>query len=244
MRRELIGIILVAVVSMSFFATNMGVAQQEGEEKRTISVSGVYAISVDPDKAEVTIGVENQETTAQLSQQQNAKLIEKIKSTLLANGISKTDIETSYYSVYPVKTYPRACYEGDCDNEPRITSYRTTHLLKVTVRDIDKVGKCIDLAVNAGANKVNQISFGLSDEKRDTLYNDALAEAARNARIKADAIADGLGVRVTDIVSASEGYVSVTPIYRSLSASEASYDTDISPGEVSVSASVSVVYEF
>ena len=109
-------------------------------------------------------------------------------------------------------------------------------------RDREKAAAHLD----AGANKVNQISFGLSDAKREQLYTDALADAAKNARVKADAIAEGLGVRITGIVSASEGYVSVTPYYRSLGAAESavSYDTEISAGDVSVSASVSVVYEF
>jgi hypothetical protein len=250
MRKGIIGLVLIVLVAVSFFAASTAMAQDSSNatnETKTISVTGSYQLSMDPDKAEIYLGAETRATTALQSQQDNANIIAAVKSALYALGLTKADIETTSYSISPVYDYSKPCYETNCPwQPPKIVGYTTVHQLKIKTANIDKVGQYIDAAAKAGANNVNYISFGLSDSKQKTLYNQALTEASKNARDKANAIASGLSVRVKGVISANEGYVYVTPYYRSLSAgapesSQAS--TEISAGMIQVSASVSVVYE-
>jgi len=250
MKKGIIGLVLIVLVAVSFFAASTAMAQDASNttnETKTISVTGNYVLSMDPDKAEIYLGAETRAITALQSQQDNANIIAAVKSALYTLGLTKADIETTSYSISPVYDYSKACSDVNCIwQPPKIVGYTTVHQLKIKTVNIDKVGQYIDAAAKAGANDVNYISFGLSDSKQKTLYNQALTEAAKNAKDKANAIASGLSVRVKGVISANEGYVYVTPYYKSLSAgapesSQAS--TEISAGMIQVSASVSVVYE-
>jgi len=250
MRKGIIGLVLIVLVAVSFFAASTAMAQDSTNttnETKTISVTGSYQLSMDPDKAEIYLGAETQATTALQSQQDNANIIAAVKNALYAMGLVKADIETTSFSISPVYEYPKPCYESYCPLQlPKVVAYRTSHQLKIKTKNIDKVGQYIDAATKAGANDVNYISFGLSDDKQKTLYNQALTEASKNARDKANAIAAGLSVHVKGVLSANEGYVSVTPYYRTLSAAapeSGQASTEISAGMIQVSASVSVVYE-
>ncbi len=248
MKKGMIGLVLIVLIALSFFAASAGMAQTTTDnEKRTITVNGQYKTSMSPDKAEIYLGVETQSATARSSQQDNANIIQAIKASLYSLGLTSADIETTSYSIYPVYEYPQPCYGDKCPtpSSPKLTGYKTSHMLKVKASSIDKVGQYLDAAVNAGANDVSSIVFTLSDSKRNQLYKQALTEAAKNAKASADAIAAGLGTHVTGIVSATEGSTYVVPYYRTLAAGapESSATTDISPGLIEVSASLSVVYE-
>ncbi len=252
MKKGFIGLVLIVLVAVSFFAASTVMAQgtsNSTNETRTISVTGSYQLSMDPDKAEIYLGAETRATTALQSQQDNANIMAAVKNALYAMGLTKTDIETTSYSISPVYDYSTTCTQVNCPwQPPKIVGYTTVHQLKIKTANIDKVGQYIDAAAKAGANDVNYISFGLSDAKQKTLYNQALTEASKNAKDKANAIASGLGVHVVSVISANEGYVSVTPYYRSLAAGAPAADstqasTDISAGMIEVSASVSVVYQ-
>jgi uncharacterized protein YggE len=247
MKKGMIGLVLIVLIALSFFAASAGMAQTTNDnEKRTITVNGQYKTSMNPDKAEIYLGVETQATTARQSQQDNANIVQAIKSSLYSLGLVSADIETTSYSIYPVYEYPQPCYTESCPtpSSPKLVGYKTSHMLKIKASNIDKVGRYLDAAVNAGANDVSSIVFTISDSKRDQLYRQALTEAAKNAKASADAIATGLGTHITGIVSATEGSVSIVPYYRTLAAApEASSTTDISPGMIEVSASLSVVYE-
>lgn len=247
MKKGMIGLVLIVLIALSFFAASAGMAQTTTDnEKRTITVNGQYKTSMNPDKAEIYLGVETQATTARLSQQDNANIVQAIKSSLYSLGLTSADIETTHYSIYPVYEYPKPCYSDTCPtpSSPKLVGYKTTHMLKIKASNIDKVGQYLDAAVKAGANDVNSIVFTISDSKRDQLYRQALTEAAKNAKSKADAIATGLGTRVVGIVSATEGSTYVVPYYRALAAApEADAGTEIYAGMVEVSASLSVVYE-
>ncbi|MBC8484913.1 MAG: SIMPL domain-containing protein [Bacteroidetes bacterium] len=145
------------------------------EQENSIQVSGYSILSVDPDKAEIILGVETQEENALDSQQGNAEIMEKIMNALRANGIKKQDIKTHQYNVYPIRNWrsEKDYYE--------VIGYKTTHMVKVKTTDLDNVGKVIDAAVSAGANSFQGVSFGLTDEKQAEYINEVLKEAAKNA---------------------------------------------------------------
>jgi len=78
--------------------------------------------------------------------------------------------------------------------EPDDPDYVVTHTLTVTIRNIDSVGEVIEAATEAGANQTHGVFFGIED--RETLYIEALALAIADAKVKAEAIAEVLGVEI------------------------------------------------
>jgi len=243
-----VAIALACIVAVSFASTTAFGAQPTGQaadatgQNRLIDVTGTYTVVVDPDEANVYFGVEKDSNTAADAQKDVANRMAAIRSALALKGIASSDIETSSYSVN--KKY-------DWVNGITVDrGYTALHVIKVKVRDTSKVGAVIDAAVGAGADKVNRIEFGLSDAKKAELKKQALTEAAKNARMQADAIASGLGVKITGVESASTTTYSYQPypmyggavMAESVARDDA--PTEIDPKSVSMSATVSVTFSF
>ena len=117
---------------------------------------------------------------------------------------------------------------------------------------MDKAGEYIDAAVGAGANSVNSLQFGLSDAKQITERNKALVAAVAAARADADSVASALGVKIvsTGTVSVDQSRYAVsynsveTAALKADAASGASVPTTIQSGELTTTATVSVVYTY
>ncbi|MCX8200353.1 MAG: SIMPL domain-containing protein, partial [Candidatus Micrarchaeota archaeon] len=162
------------------------------------------------------------------------------------------DISTNSYSVYPVEQSQWVCpdYKPDCkDSEKiyitKIVGYKTVHSISVKTTDLASGGALVDTAVQAGATNINSVSFTLKDETRRSIEENLLKYASANAKGKAQKIADGLGVKLGAPVSAGSSYVYFPgPVYRNYPsyAMNSAAPTSFSPGEVVVTASVSVSY--
>ncbi len=80
----------------------------ESGEAPAISVSGEATRTVAPDLLVMGIAVETEAETASGAQGLNAQMAERVKAALLAEGIREDEIETAYYSTYPV--YNESCW--------------------------------------------------------------------------------------------------------------------------------------
>jgi uncharacterized protein YggE len=209
-------------------------AQAPEAGRNQIVTTGQGQIEVTPDQATLTAGGQAQRPTAAEALAEVNRTAAQAIERLRALGLRPEALRTSTVQVFPVYTTPR---EGTA---PQITGYRATYLLTVTLTDLTMVGRAIDTAIQAGANMVQGVSFGLRDEARPR--NDALAQAVRDARQKADAIAQAAGLRISGIERIVEEGASVQPRVMRMQAAPA--QTPIEPGTVSVTAQVTVVYRY
>ena len=133
--------------------------------------------------------------------------------------------------------------------ESVIIGYIVSNSVEVTIRDLDEVGNVIDKVSEAAGDEVriNGISFGLDNP---ALYGDTARDlAARDAHDKAELYARILGVELGPVVYLQEtGGTSPEPMF---AVAEASFfgdsarsfaPTQVSPGDVDVTASVSAVF--
>jgi uncharacterized protein YggE len=113
----------------------------------------------------------------------------------------------------------------------------------VTVHDLKRLGQAVDATVDAGANQVNGISFGLDDPT--AAENAARETAVRALQAKADLYARATGYRIQRLVSLNEGQASYPQPPRPMmsAAMEKSADTSVSPGELTVRVDVTGLYE-
>jgi uncharacterized protein len=206
---------------------------KEQTQIKTIDVSGTGIVSMAPDEATVYLGAQTQSANAITAQKDNAIKMDKVINALQDAGIAKADMKTSSYTMYPVRDQ-----KGE-----NITGYIVSNQLKVTIKEINKTGDIIDKAVKAGANQVYSISFTLADETQQKAREQALKNAAKAARSDADILASELGVVITGPLQVSTGGGTVTTPY-SAATIEKSVTTPINPGDVTVSAYVSVKYQF
>ncbi|MEA2075297.1 MAG: SIMPL domain-containing protein [Euryarchaeota archaeon] len=249
MKNIAIGIIATLVICLAIAGVsyvNPGVNTITGEGNSTISVSGTGIIETEPNQAKVCLGVETQSENVTEALEENSLKMQSVIEAIKALGIPKNSIETTYFSVYPVRDYETRGEE--------IVGYRVSNEVTVELRDLDKIGGVIEEAMNAGANKVRRIEFGLTEDKENELKNEAIKEACGDARTKADAIASGLGLKIVRVATARESGVYVAP-YRAEGFGGGGYGMPIptpapmaipppiEPKEVKVSATIDVVYE-
>lgn len=206
-----------------------------------VSVSGKADVKVTPDKASISVGVDIKESTASAANSTLGKKSDAIIEALKKAGIKESDIKTTYYSVDETYTW--------VNNTRKSEGYRGSCSLEVSGIDIDDAGKIIDAAMGAGADSVGRIRYYSSTY--DAAYNQALTEAIKAARAKADQMCSAAGTKVVRVHTLIEGYQNDSMKYVS---SEASLDYDmsmptnsvsgatVSAGELTISAYVSVQY--
>jgi uncharacterized protein len=203
----------------------------------SIRVSGEATVTVKPDQAEISIGVVTQGTTAQTAANQNAQkqdaVISQLRKALGASG----DIKTIGYSISPNYRYPK---EG---GQPSITGYTASNIVQVKLSNLELVGKVIDLATESGANNIQALRFALKDETAVRIQ--ALREASTKARMKADAIAGALGLKIIRVLHVDEGgQVTSLPVNgRAFAEMAALAPTPVEAGTIDVRATVTLTVE-
>ena len=118
----------------------------------------------------------------------NAKLMVNIMATLVDAGIAKKDIQTSEFSIEPVYTSPTP------PGGPKLSGYRVSNQINVTIHQIAQVSDVLDRLVRAGATDAGNVAFLISD--REKALDQAREAAIANARHKADLYARASGVNL------------------------------------------------
>jgi uncharacterized protein len=207
----------------------------------TLSLSGHGEVSVAPDMAVITSGVVTEADTARAALDANTAAIGAVIAAIKEAGIEARDIQTSDFRVEPRYVYPR---KDDEQQAPRIVGYTVTNAVTVRVRDLSKLGAVLDQSVSVGANRIDGISFVVTNS--DAHLDAARALAMRDAIRRAEVYAGAAGVRLARILSISEsgGY---TPVVRKadtmMMRAEAAPPVPVEAGEQTLSIDVNVTWE-
>lgn len=205
----------------------------------TIRVTGNAIVSVAPDQATMNIGVVTRSSTAATAAGQNATKLDRVLAEVKKLLGSKGEIKTTGYSLSPNYVYPP---QG---GDPKLSGYTASNTVQIKTDQLDLVGKLIDTATQAGANDVDYLAFGLKDETQAEVQ--ALKEASRRARSKADSIAEALSLKIRRIVQVEEGGPIHIPLAetRQMLKADASMEaeTPVEPGKIEIQASVSLTVE-
>ena len=132
---------------------------------------------------------------------------------------------------------------------PRILGYRVANSLNIRQRDLSEYGPMIDALVAAGVNRVNGPVFQLEDDS--ALLDEARSKAIADARRRAQLYATAADMRITRIImieeSAAVGLSSQSGnafgYAEAVFTTDAYYPTQVSSGELSVSATVGIMFE-
>lgn len=207
----------------------------------TIEVSGSARVMASPDVAYLSLQVETHAATAEAASSQNAALAHKVVAVLKTKLAGKGRISTSGYSLSPEYAQPEP---GRPSQKPKIVGYSAHNSIVVETGNLQIVGTLIDSAIGAGANRVNYLNFGLRNDSKARI--EAIAEASKDAQSQAKALASSLGVKLGRIIKATTmPEVRPVPMMKTfgLQAMAATAQTPIQPGQITVSATVSLTYE-
>lgn len=227
--RKACGLLFVLAAGLLIVASG-SMAQ---DQPTGINVSGTAQVRARPDIAYVTFGVVTEDRDAAQAAQENARRTTAVIDAIVRFGITRADIETTQYTVAPIVDY-RA-------TPPVTTGYRVTNLIRVTVRDLTRIGPLIDTAIAAGANNVQALNFDVQDRTR--FRQEAIALALRRAEADARIAATTLGVNLGRVTYVNiPGDFIPRPFDVGIARAEAAPPTPIIPGEVDITVSVTVVY--
>jgi len=230
--------ILAAIFLMMMTGFNSSSTAEENPN--IISATGTATISAEPDTTIFSLAVETENKMLSLALKENTDKARKVVAEV-KKVIGKDDtIKTTGFNVSPIYNY---------DNKERksiLTGYRVTNSINVKTKKISEAGKIIDAAIQAGANKTDNLDFIV--ENKDKYFSELLKQASNQAKQKATITATALGVKITGINRINTNFAeeTVSPYYRNsfagleLKSTAAGVAPPIEAGEVNLKAVVSV----
>jgi hypothetical protein len=237
------------ILALFLAAETMSVAGNLGRPAApatdTITVQGDGRATMPPDVSHVSFTIENSAKTVSDAQGATTNQANDAIAYVKGQGVAEKDIKTLSYAISPEYSYQTCLVETLCPGSPKITGYRVSETVQVTMRDLSAVGTLLE---GLGSRQVQNVSgpdFALDDPTAG--YDAARADAIAKAKVQAVLLAKQLGVRLGKIVNFSESSGNYTQPAYGLSTvamdKAAATSPTISTGENTYNASVSVTYE-
>jgi len=168
-------------------------AQTTAIDNKTLFVTGSAATQTKPDKVTLSLGIETSNAKAKTALVTNSELMNKIISALKIAGVSENETSTSSFTITTNRDYTIDKDQG------KLIGFTVSNSIQIDSYNVNDSSEWIDIAVESGANNVNNIYFSVSDKKLEVIKNELLKEAIGNAREKADIAATALGLKITGI---------------------------------------------
>lgn len=208
----------------------------------SLTVTSTATVSSAPDVANIGAEMEStRDNAADATGAINAEyatLVSKLKTL----GIKSNDIHTTWFNVNFVPKPLGTATPSPWGPRPGYTARRS---IGIHVTNLENVGRVIDASVASGAKQITGVNFALSNDEK--VHNEALAQAIKQARASANAMAAAAGVHVSHVLTISTGYAP-QPIFRSSGPMMLSKmavpapPTQIDPQSLTESATVTVTF--
>jgi uncharacterized protein YggE len=206
-------------------------------ETGTIVVSGTGRVAVQPEVADLRLGVSISRPTVDAARGDAASTMEAILAAVDAAGVPRRDVRTSLLSVQPR-------YDYRDGKAPTLTGYELANIVEVTVRDLTRLAATIDGTLAAGATSMDSLSFRVADPA--PAEREARVLAMTEARARAEVLAESAGLSIVGVSDIVEGGPVRPPMpfpkggRMALAAAEAA--TPVEAGSLEVEVSVTVTY--
>lgn len=160
----------------------------------SVLVTGAARRFVAPDRAVLGLGISVVAPDPALALDGVAERVDRLGAVLDALGLPPADRTTDAVAVGEEREWR--------DNANVLIGHRATSGITVTVRDLDIVGRLLRAAVGDAAAEVRQLQWQVDAEHPVRL--ELLGDAARDARRRATAYAEALGLRLGAVELISE----------------------------------------
>ncbi|MDE1764724.1 MAG: SIMPL domain-containing protein [Thaumarchaeota archaeon] len=171
-------------------------AQLSPTNDQTLAVSGRSTEQVKPDTVVVWFAVETKNKTAEGALDSNSAIAQNVISALEKAGANQSELSTSSFNIQPI--YNNKQYGPP---EGNLTGYMVTNTIQVSGTNLNSTSGWIDTAVKAGATRVNNVRFSISDATMKTIQDGLIKAAIADAREKADLAASATGMKVIGVKS-------------------------------------------
>ena len=203
-------------------------------EPAAVVTTGTGVVTLSPQRAVVRIGVSSHAASAAEASAHNASLLRAVLDTLRA-GFPRESLQTLTFGVGPNYDYA---------NGRKLIDYAASSAIRVSLNDLNRVGRVIDMALGAGATEVAGIDF--DSDSTDVARHRALAQAFVKAHEDAKAVAlaarGSLG-RLLELTTQDQDYSGYSMAYAA-SGPMLESQVPVLPRDVTVRVSVHVRWAF
>jgi uncharacterized protein YggE len=233
--RSLLTALCLTLTLVSFLGLDAAAAQEQ--RIRTLSVTGRGVEAIPTTQTQVALGVEVQGKTAAEVQQEAARRSSAVVALLRSRQVQK--LETTGITLSPSYTYE--------NNQQRLMGYIATNTVSFRL-NTQSAGTLLDDAVQAGATRIQGVSFVAADSAIEQAQKQALKKATQDAQAQADAVFSALNLKRGEILNIQvNGASAPPPMYRQLAASRAAAADATTPvvgGEQQIEASVTLQFGY
>lgn len=180
MESKLFTYTVIGLLSAILILTMSLLVSQDSFERDLVKTEAAVTDSFEPDTYSVTVGYTTEGDNTERVQQEVSSQIEDIKAAIYAEGISEEELKRDSFSVNPRRTTSRETEQ----------SFTASQELVFEGENISNLNIILDASSRAGANVIRNTRFFLSDEAQKEAEKALLDEAVRDARAKAESIAD------------------------------------------------------
>lgn len=205
-----------SLLLLALFASTLKEYQYIGRnvpgELTTISVNGEGEAVAVPDIAEISYSITHEAKDAATARKTVDDKMKAIHAFLKESGVEDKDIKTTGYNLNPKYEWKQTSVYVPCvggygcppvEGKQVLTGYEVTQSVDVRIRKVDDAGLVLGGLSDKGASYVSGLTFKVDDE--DGVKEAARKEAIDKAKLKAEKLADELGVRLVRITAFSEG---------------------------------------
>jgi uncharacterized protein YggE len=209
-------------------------AGQEPTQIATLDVSESASVAAPANLVRIALAVESSASEAGQAVRLNAEQTDALLEALKKAAGREDKLETTGYSLNPV--YGRGTPEVT-------TGYRVRNTVILTSKEVEKAGAFIDAAAEAGANRIDSLSF--AHDQAETLRDEAAVKAIKQAMKTAERLAAAAGMRIVRVINIEYGSPGPEVRFSRNVLAEAGgrAPTPIEAGDLSVSASVHMTFE-
>ena len=202
------------------------------EQRATMEVIGTARVMVDPNLAVLGFTVETNARSAGEAMTKNAERTRKLIDTITKMMGPKDSIKTSQFNLSPV--YSKT-------NRFRPEGYRVSNRVVLETRELNKVGRLIDAAVEADVSRIGSLRF--QNDQTELNRTEASKAAVQNAMSSARELAEAANLTIRRIVTISFDSQERVPRPYMAEAAVSRAQTPIEVGQIPVEARVRVVFE-
>ena len=185
------GFWLALAVGSFFNCALISPAMAQEEVLRTLNVTGVGVERIPATLAQVSLGVEIQGKMAAEVQQEVARRTSAVVEFLRSRNVER--LQTQGISLSPNYNY------DNNNNQRRLVGYIGTNTVSFRL-NTEEVGKLLDEAVQAGATRINNISFTATEAEIASAQKEALRKATVEAQEQAETVLKALNFTNKEII--------------------------------------------
>lgn len=244
---------IIALICITFLFSQNAIysaaIEKVTEQRGYIASNAEKTKDVYPNIAEVTFTKETTAKTIGEASAENKAVIAEINKALQSykkSASDSTEIKTGEYTANPNYTYK--------GNKKQLTGYTVINSITVRTKSTDLLGKMIDSAIKAGADRVGALSF--SYENDGTVCKELIYQATQEAQNIAQVAAASAKQTLKGVKSIHTGcytQMNSTTNFRNYSAKAmassadgavetAEAETSITPGKIKVRATVNAEF--